>query len=134
MILEENLAVLKQSREQNGESGSGDHRHHRGAQGLQHSLQNFEIPVSGIKPCQQGDENAGGQNAAEGGSQGAWDACHLISHKGGGVDGNGARCHLGNGDQVCEIGKAHPMILFDHLLLDERKSCVAASEAEGSDL
>ena len=59
---------------------------------------------------------------------------HRISDVGRRVDGDGPGCDLRDGHDVGELGVREPLVLHDHLVLDEREHGVTSSESEESDL
>ncbi|SCJ42241.1 Uncharacterised protein [uncultured Blautia sp.] len=79
------------------------------------------------------DHQEGGQHHAQRGAEGAEGAAYLISYEGGGVDGNGARCGLGNGDNVQNVPVLQPAAAFRHLTLDQGDHGVASAKGEGAD-
>ena len=91
-------------------------------------------PVPQVQPGDEGDDDAGGQDAAQGGGQSAGKAGDLDAHEGRGIDGDGARRHLGNGDEIREFAHGKPAVGVHHLSLNQRHGRVAAAEAEKADL
>ena len=53
-----------------------------------------------------------------------------VTHVGRRVDGDGAGGDLRHGDDVGELGVGHPLVLHDHLVLDQRQHGVAPAESE----
>ena len=59
--------------------------------------------VSHIQICNNGHNDAGGQDTSESRNKCTGHSCDLDSDKGGGIDGDRSGSHLGNGDQICEL-------------------------------
>lgn len=59
---------------------------------------------------------------------------NLCSDKGCGIDGDGARCHLGDRDQIREFLHRKPVMGSHDLSLDQRHCRISAAEAEHADL
>ena len=52
----------------------------------------------------------------------------------GGIDGDGAGGHLGDGDNIGELVHGQPMIGFHNLFLDQRNGGISAAKAKQTDL
>ena len=85
-------------------------------------------PVCGVEFMGPGAEDLAFNSA------GACKTCGSDSHKGGGIDGDGAGRHFGNGDQIGEFRHAQPAMAVHHLFLNQRDGGHTASEAEKADL
>ena len=58
----------------------------------------------------------------------------LDAHKGGGIDGDGPRSHLGDGDEIGELRHVQPVVDIHHLGLDEGEGRIPPAKAEKPDL
>ena len=74
------------------------------------------------------------QGRAQGHAQGAAQLAQAVAYEGADVYRHHARTALGYGYHVDELLTAEPLVLVDHLALDERYHGVAAAEGEQADL
>ena len=79
-------------------------------------------------------DDEGGDDTAQSAEDCAQGTCQPGPHKGGGVDGDRARGHLCNGDQIRKLSHGHqPVDVYD-LVLDQRDRGVASAYGEHAHL
>ena len=116
------------------ERGHGYQSHHSWAYAAEYGRHNLVV-------LELMEEHGDGQNdekrrqgRAQGHAQGAAQLAQAVAYEGADVYRHHARTALGNGYHVDELLTAEPLVLVDHLALDERYHGVAAAEGEQADL
>src|SRR5699024_1841108 len=128
------IRILPECRRQDRDSCSRDHCHHRGTQGIQHTLECLYVPVFQVYLRQQGYDHAGRKNTACRRHGGSCQPCYFYSYKGRGINGNRSRRHLGDCDQIRKFAHTEPSVSIYDLLLDQRHCRVSPAETEKPDL
>ena len=116
-----------------------DHRHndqchHGRAHAFECGVHNRVVADVGKQERDREDDDERRQNAAQQCRHGAFQPPHLVAYEHRGVDGDGARDGLCEGQQVEELLVLDPAALGDQLLLDERQHGVSPAEGEKPDL
>lgn len=122
---------------------SGDENRHAGradegdggrAQRGENALEAAGVFVFEIEDGEDRHDDTAWRHTTGGRDDGAGNACDFRADKGGGVEGDRSRCHLGDRDQMGELVHREPGVFADDLFLDQRQRCIAAAEREEPDL
>lgn len=116
-----------------------DHRHddqchHGRAHAFECGVHDGVVADVGKQERDREDDDERRQNAAQQRRHGTFQPPHLVAYEHRGVDGDGARDGLCEGQQVEELLVLDPAALGDQLLLDERQHGVSPAEGEKPDL
>ena len=118
----------QEGRLHHGKGSGTDHADDGGTQSAEGVINDVQITVFSVKPGNQHDDDTGRQDTAQGSHDCTGYAGHAGSNEAGGVDGDGAWRHLGDGDKIGEFTDTHPVVLRDDLFLDQRHGGISAAD------